>query len=167
MANLEGLPSNLRRARERAGLTQAEAAKLAELHPQQLSDYERGVKRPTDDSLGRLASVYGETIPALRYGKDAPSAPATSDGHLPPGQWPYDARVFLHDFIAEAVRNGATEDDVLFVRNTLVSPHAYVMYAGGGERAMDDEELLIQMQGLAEGLRVWLSERKRRRSERA
>jgi hypothetical protein len=77
--------------------------------------------------------------------------------------WSARARAAVKRFEAEAIEEGANDYDLAFIRKTLQSPEAYVVYNGGRPRQMTDEEMLIEMQGLAEGLRVWLRERIKRR----
>jgi hypothetical protein len=80
-------------------------------------------------------------------------------------KWPTAAKIFEREFELEALKSGADDFDLAYVRQVLFSPESYVMYHGGREREMTDDELLIEMRGLAEGLRVWLAERKKRRTK--
>jgi hypothetical protein len=77
------------------------------------------------------------------------------------------ARSFVREFELEATKAGADEEDLDFMRRVLVSPDAYVVYHGGRTRDMTEDEVLVEMGGLANGLRAWLRERIRRRGERA
>lgn len=55
----------LRAARDRAGLTHAEAAKLIGISQGNVSDYERGAGKNTNPTLGmlvRFAAAYGTTV---------------------------------------------------------------------------------------------------------
>ncbi len=54
--------ANLRAARRRAGLTQAELAKRAGTSQATLSAYERGRKRPSIDTLARLLDGAGSRL---------------------------------------------------------------------------------------------------------
>lgn len=75
MAPLDSLSRNLRRARVAAGLSQKEAAQLADVTVQAVSGWERGVNRPREDNIAALATAYGTTAAALRYGDDAEAEP--------------------------------------------------------------------------------------------
>lgn len=66
---------SLRVARERAGMTQTEAAKQLGLHQQVLSGIERGERRPPRaDLLGKMAELYGASTDALLGRGTAPTA---------------------------------------------------------------------------------------------
>lgn len=60
------LELNLRKYRERKGLTQAELAKLAAVRQAAISDIETGKRRSVDlDALERIAKVLGVKATAL------------------------------------------------------------------------------------------------------
>jgi len=56
------VPTNLRRARERAGLTQAALASAAGTSQATVSAYESGRKRPSVDTLSRLLAATGSRL---------------------------------------------------------------------------------------------------------
>ena len=80
--------------------------------------------------------------------------------------WPRRARSFVREFELEATKAGADAEDLDFMRRVLLSPDAYVVHHGGRTRDMTGDEMLVEMGGLADGLRAWLRERIRRRGER-
>ena len=80
--------------------------------------------------------------------------------------WSRRARIFVREFELEATKAGADGEDIDFVRRVLLSPDAYVVYHGGRTRDMTEDEMLVEMGRLAQGLRAWLRERIRRRGER-
>lgn len=53
------LSRRLLRLREETGLTQTELARKGRLSSQQISDWERGAKKPSEPSLRRLAVLFG------------------------------------------------------------------------------------------------------------
>ena len=62
--------------RKEKGLTQAQLAEAINICRQSISDWERGVTKPTQDNLLLLSELYGVSVDYL-LGKDvSPSAPA-------------------------------------------------------------------------------------------
>ena len=62
--------------RKEKGLTQAQLAEAINICRQSISDWERGVTRPTQDNLLLLSELYGVSVDYL-MGKDvSPAAPA-------------------------------------------------------------------------------------------
>jgi transcriptional regulator with XRE-family HTH domain len=55
----ERFGTNLTRCRERAGLNQAQVARLTELHPTAISFFESGKRMPRLDTLIKLTGVLG------------------------------------------------------------------------------------------------------------
>ena len=72
------MAGRLRAASEAAGMTQRQAADRLGVPAPQLSKWEHGVNRPGIDSLERLASAYGTTVPALT-GHAEQATPAAAD----------------------------------------------------------------------------------------
>lgn len=68
------LGERLRQARERTGITQEAAAAAADVHPQQVSKWERNVHAPGGPALAKLATLYGTTVARL-LSEDAESGP--------------------------------------------------------------------------------------------
>ncbi|MFO0617210.1 MAG: helix-turn-helix transcriptional regulator [Polyangiaceae bacterium] len=58
----EALASRLRAARERAGLSQGQVAKLMKMHRPTISEIEAGRRRVVTEELARFAELYGVTI---------------------------------------------------------------------------------------------------------
>ena len=62
--------------RKEKGLTQAQLAEAINICRQSISDWERGVTKPTQDNLLLLSELYGVSVDYL-LGKDvSPAAPA-------------------------------------------------------------------------------------------
>ena len=62
--------------RKEKGLTQAQLAEAINICRQSISDWERGVSKPTQDNLLLLSELYGVSVDYL-LGKDvSPAAPA-------------------------------------------------------------------------------------------
>ena len=57
--NETNLAMRLRSAREAAGLTQGQAARLLGLHRPTVSEIEAGRRKVTADELGQFADIYG------------------------------------------------------------------------------------------------------------
>ena len=62
----------IRDARERSGLSQADLARAAMMHPSYVSHLERGVRGPGDAALVRLARALGVTAQYLEQGDRSP-----------------------------------------------------------------------------------------------
>ncbi|MBO0922552.1 helix-turn-helix transcriptional regulator [Cellulomonas sp. zg-ZUI222] len=63
----------IRDARERSGLSQADLARAARMHPSYVSHLERGVRGPGDGALERLARALGVTTTYLEQGERSPA----------------------------------------------------------------------------------------------
>lgn len=72
----ENMEQRLIALRKEKGLTQAQLAEAINICRQSISDWERGVTKPTQDNLLLLSELYGVSVDYL-LGKDvSPSAPA-------------------------------------------------------------------------------------------
>lgn len=58
----EQIASRLRAAREAAGLSQGQAAKLLDMHRPTISEIEAGRRKVSGDELVRFAELYGVTV---------------------------------------------------------------------------------------------------------
>ncbi|WP_043598781.1 helix-turn-helix domain-containing protein [Cellulomonas flavigena] len=67
----------IRDARERSGLSQADLARAAMMHPSYVSHLERGVRGPGDGALERLARALGVTTTYLEQGERSPEYQAS------------------------------------------------------------------------------------------
>lgn len=56
---VDGLGTNIKKCREKAGLTQEKLAELVDISPNYLSALEREAKSPTVDTLVRILNVIG------------------------------------------------------------------------------------------------------------
>src|SRR3546814_11103032 len=74
------IPVRLRAAREAAGLSQGQVAKLMNMHRPTISEMEAGNRRITADELAKLAALYDTKLSWLLG--DAPERPATADPKL-------------------------------------------------------------------------------------
>lgn len=74
------LPMRLRAAREAAGLSQGQVAKLMNMHRPTISEMEAGNRRITADELAKLADLYDTKLSWLLG--DAPERAATDDPKL-------------------------------------------------------------------------------------
>lgn len=70
----------LRTARERAGLSQAQTAKLMDMHRPTITEIEAGRRRVTADELTRLADLYGVSLAWLAGTRE--TEPDLSDPRL-------------------------------------------------------------------------------------
>ena len=73
-------PARLRAAREAAGLSQGQVAKLMNMHRPTISEMEAGNRRITADELAKLADLYDTKMSWLLG--DAPERAATDDPKL-------------------------------------------------------------------------------------
>lgn len=70
---VSGLPSRLRAARERAGLSQGQVAKLLGMQRPTISEIEAGRRRVAADEVSRLADLYSVSVSWLL--NDRPETP--------------------------------------------------------------------------------------------
>ena len=73
---LEGFAVRLRELRKQKNLSQTELGQLAELHYTHIGRFERGVSRPSGDTLMRLAEALGVTSDYLLEGATDEAAKA-------------------------------------------------------------------------------------------
>ena len=74
------IPVRLRAAREAAGLSQGQVAKLMNMHRPTISEMEAGNRRITADELAKLADLYDTKLSWLLG--DAPERASTDDPKL-------------------------------------------------------------------------------------
>jgi transcriptional regulator with XRE-family HTH domain len=58
----KGIPTRLRAAREQAGLSQGQAARLLEMHRPTITEIEAGRRRVQAEELSRFAKLYKVTV---------------------------------------------------------------------------------------------------------
>lgn len=96
----ENMEQRLIALRKEKGLTQAQLAEAINICRQSISDWERGVTRPTQDNLLLLSELYGVSVDYL-MGKDvspaAPAVPVPEQQTQAPGQrlWIYRAIILI------------------------------------------------------------------------
>jgi transcriptional regulator with XRE-family HTH domain len=61
-ATPKGIPARLRAAREQAGLSQGQAARLLDMHRPTISEIEAGRRRVQAEELSRFAKLYKVTV---------------------------------------------------------------------------------------------------------
>ncbi len=74
------IPTRLRAAREAAGLSQGQVAKMMNMHRPTISEMEAGNRRITADELAKLADLYDTKLSWLLG--DSPERAATDDPKL-------------------------------------------------------------------------------------
>lgn len=74
------LPARLRAAREAAGLSQGQVAKLMDMHRPTISEMEAGNRRVSAEELARLADLYDTKVTWLLG--EAPDIASTDDPKL-------------------------------------------------------------------------------------
>ena len=71
--------ANIRRARERAGLSQYQLGALIDVRQHHISDYERGKHEPGAERLAQIADVLGIAEPAYFFLDSLPDPDALDD----------------------------------------------------------------------------------------
>ncbi len=77
MRAVHPVSERLRDARERSGLSQADLARAAMMHPSYVSHLERGIRGPGPAALERLAAALGITVTYLEQGERSPAYQAS------------------------------------------------------------------------------------------
>jgi len=168
---MPGSPTPGDRIRERqdaTAVTNRQLAVAAGVSESTVSQWRRNRQQPKDRHLRAVAPLLRTTASWLRYGADEAAVspevvrePAAVDYAVATGL-PQRARIWMHGFLLELATGGATEEEIDAARRLLTSEEAYAMYAGGVEREMSGDEVLTEMQGVAEGIRVVLRRRGRK-----
>lgn len=151
------LSENLKAARKSAGLTQREAAERAGVTEQAVSGWERGANPPKEENIEALATVYGTTAGALRYGdttvRTEPVAP------VPPPTFSQRARSFINRFLAELIDAGVSAEEEAWARRVLSNPDNIGYNVGGSAPTLDEEAMLRDIEGMSIGVRILLRNR--------
>lgn len=172
MARLEGLGAVLAEARERAGFaTLGEAAVAIGVTAAAVGQWESGQTTPTDKNLRRLAAVYG-TAPeellreAARRMASGPVVRERYTGYAARGEEALtpELRARMHELLAALAREGATPEELDWAQRVLSAPGNYVYFAGG-DVPQSAADRLLEMEGLAEGVRMVMREKRRRAAE--
>lgn len=155
------LARNLKSAREKAGLTQEEAATRSGFSKQAISGWERGAYMPTDANLNTIAELYGVEPIDLRYGNPteedirAQIGPPMVVREVPRVALgiPQRIRVWLQKFLLELTEAGVSEEELDRVRRILSADEMYRFYAGGEPKEYSEDETLEGIQAHAEAFR--------------
>lgn len=162
----------LRTARVHAGFSQAEAAKRIGVSRNTIINWENegGGTTPSGHDLARLAKAYdfpAELVADFRdlgehQDRMARSQRIFEEGLRPrrepepPGtrELSAPARRFLYAFLAELAAADAPEQFIDHARRVLTKADNYTFAADGTRQPMSEEEELMEIAGLAEGLRI-------------
>lgn len=165
------LGANLKRAREAAGLTQKQAAELADVTPQAISGWERGANLPKEANIQALARVYRVPPASLRYGTHTEPDLVTADGivmeyktsspNKTPEQLAVDrlarshaVRVWQKQFELELVRAGASDDLLTKAMQLVRAPQVFRFFMGGATARTEAEQDAIEaMEAVAHVIR--------------
>lgn len=156
----------IRERQDALSVSNRQLAVAAGVSESTVSQWRRGRQQPKDRHLRAVAPVLRTSAQWLRYGgPEAASPPSVSEASEPyraPVGLPQQARVWMHTFLLELATGGATEEEIDAARRLLTSEEAYAMYAGGVSREMSADDVLTEMQGVAEGIRILLRRRGRK-----
>lgn len=169
----------LKAAREKAGISQAEAGRRLSVDTQTVSRWERGAQRIRAENLIALSELYGADISSFVGGSinghgDVERATFTPKRLSEPRSGGYaevafstprstqEGRVWLEQFLLELADEGADEDFLAWTRRFLTNPQNFALYADGNRTEMTDEQKLRHLQGLAAGVRNILKDRQRK-----
>ena len=153
------LSENLRKAREVAKRSQAEVASVAGVHPQTVSDWERGKYAPEEDRLLKVARYLETTPSALRYGSPAgvSERAAIQFGEPRPSTEPRGVpksiRVFIAEEVLEYEKAGATEDEIAEARRLLSAPLRFVDCVGGFPHDFNEDDVMKTIRASAKVIR--------------
>lgn len=173
----ERFANNLRVLRRKAGLTQAALADRIGRSRATVVAWEDPAEpnMPSEADVLRVAAEVGVTARDLRYNMfDAAGAPIQTELYPAAVREPrYRGRdlpravdVIAKRFEVEAMEAGATDQEMGVIRQALYSPETVLMFSMGYEGPpMNEEEQRVEIEALAQTLRVWLKERIRRRTK--
>jgi transcriptional regulator with XRE-family HTH domain len=146
----------LRDARERAGLTQKEAALRAGIHYTTLSDIENGKTKDVSFSIiERLTDLVWPHCWRSRARKRRSSreAPAVALG------LPRKVRERIQEFLLELIRADVSDREVEEARRVLTSPELYRLMKGGEPGEESEEQILTGLTGFSEAIKDTLRSR--------
>jgi transcriptional regulator with XRE-family HTH domain len=145
---------------KRAGVRNQAVADATGVHVKTVSKWLNGVFEPENGALIAIAELLDVPVAWLRYGEDAPSAPALSGGALSTqerSELPPDvakaARRLVDAFKREAAVAGASPEELHYIETVLMTPQLPPTLVGG---AVAPERLLEHIQAMMEPLRVLL-----------
>ena len=158
-------------ARRRKGIGQEELGSAVGVHAKTVSRWENDKQPPELHHVERLAAVLGVTMAWLRHGE--PPSTAAVLGEKQPGydrghDLPRQLRLMALDFEREALKAGADEPFMRYVRNSFADPDFVALFGGGpDESPMTAEEAIDDMKAHIAELRAILKTRLRRARERS
>jgi transcriptional regulator with XRE-family HTH domain len=173
VVDLEQLGRALADARKAAGLDQETAAARVGVNRITLSRHENGKGgSPGTDVLGRYASTYGVPLDQLVAGSKNVSRGTVGENGGNGGYTattatllPRQLRIIAAEFEVEALKLGATEDEMDYVRQALQSPETARMFAHGytSREGLSDDQIREDYESLVEALRTFVKMRVRQR----
>jgi transcriptional regulator with XRE-family HTH domain len=149
----QDLGARLAAARQRVGLSQAEAARELGVSKVTVSNWERGVHPPDERRMAGIAALYQTTPAALRYGEAAESSASALGTPRVAAGLPYKIRVWLQEELLDYARAGVPDDELQRARRLLESEELFSFYAGGEPQAYGEDAVLEGMQGVALAIR--------------
>lgn len=165
------LGDNIRWHRSRLRLSQAALARELDVRAATISDWERNAYPPSDTNMVGLVRVFGITEAELREGN--PRTGGTnggSAGSAVPAELPRQLRILAGEFEVEALRLGANDEEMAYVRQALQGPEAAKMFAYGyvEREGVSNDAIVRDYKSLIDGLRKVVEMRvdKRERAKR-
>jgi transcriptional regulator with XRE-family HTH domain len=157
----------LKRAREAAGLTQEAAARLLGVTGKTISRWETGAPVKPKDVSSALRTYQDHADPAGSLDKKVPRDTNGATGQANDGGLSRQLRILAAEFEVEALKLGAEEEEMAYVRQALQSPETARMFAYGyvDRAGLSEEALRLDYEGLIEGLRLYVKMRVKRRNE--
>lgn len=167
----ETLGDRLRRAMKAKDASNGDLAEWVGVHPGTVSQWLSDRFPPSDDKLQAIARLLDVSAPWLRYGDNgAPTISEPKTRYRVYGgsidEVSFDSptayqrgKVWIEQFLLELLDEGADQDFLSWARRLLLSNENYVLYVGGTQGEMTDEQKFRHMQGLGVGVRAILKDR--------
>lgn len=114
-----------------------------------------GPEGPKRAALEKVAAFLGVSAGWLEHG-DEPVQQAVSQAMS--HDLPHELRVAAKRFELEATELGADDQALAYIRHSLTSPEAVVLYHGGYREQVSIDAMRQRQESMMRGLRLWLDE---------
>lgn len=132
---------------------------------------DRGPEGPKRETLAKVAAFLDVPVGWLEHGDLIAShiqpAKAGVVREPSPSSMPRPLQIIAAEYEVEALKAGADEDDMRYIRMALRSQEAIELFHGGYVEPMSVADQRVEMESVVAMLRLWLAARIQRRAQKS